>query len=270
MNVADSELMLGVLGREGYERDRRAGRRRRHAGQHLRGPRQRRAAGDRAGGRAAAPQAVRQRARRGRAAWRSAWARRCSSEVPRVDLVVGPDAYRNLPELIGMARRGERVSDTEFRAWEHYEDVPAGARIGSHRVRHGTAGLRLSRAPSASFPMTRGPERSRRLADVVREVERLGGAGHHRGHAARADGQLVSRRRSRLRRPAPRGRRGGRDPAAALHQPVPDRFHRRGHRGDGRDAGGLRARAPAGAERLQRGAAADAAALHPRAAISRS
>ena len=66
------------------------------------------------------------------------------AKVPRVDLVVGPDAYRNLPELIGLAQAGQRVSDTEFRSWEHYEDVPPVRENGSHGVRHGTAGMRLS------------------------------------------------------------------------------------------------------------------------------
>ena len=65
MNVADSELMFGLLGRDGLRPRRRSGRRRRHAGQHLRRPRQRRAAGDRPDGRAAAPQAARRRAGRG-------------------------------------------------------------------------------------------------------------------------------------------------------------------------------------------------------------
>src|SRR4029079_17925800 len=44
--------------------------------------------------------------------------------VPAVDLVVGPDGYRNLPELLAHARAGERRADVDQRDWEHYEDIP--------------------------------------------------------------------------------------------------------------------------------------------------
>nr|MBA3258021.1 tRNA (N6-isopentenyl adenosine(37)-C2)-methylthiotransferase MiaB [Gemmatimonadales bacterium] len=90
-------------------------------------------------------------------------------QVPRVDLVVGPDAYRNLPELIGMAQAGQRTSDTEFRSWEHYEDVPPARETGP------TAFITVQRGCDyrctfCIVPKTRGPERSRRLDDVLREV----------------------------------------------------------------------------------------------------
>jgi tRNA-2-methylthio-N6-dimethylallyladenosine synthase len=94
------------------------------------------------------------------------------ARVPRVDLVVGPDAYRNLPELIGLAQAGQRVSDTEFRSWEHYEDVPP------VRERAPTAFVTVQRGCDyrctfCIVPHTRGPERSRKLADVVREMTDL-------------------------------------------------------------------------------------------------
>src|SRR3954468_14060784 len=98
------------------------------------------------------------------------------AKVPRVDLVVGPDAYRNFPELVWMADSGQRVSDTEFRSWEHYEDVPP------VREKSPTAFVTVQRGCDyrctfCIVPFTRGPERSRRLEDVVREVETLATGG---------------------------------------------------------------------------------------------
>jgi tRNA-2-methylthio-N6-dimethylallyladenosine synthase len=94
------------------------------------------------------------------------------AKVPRVDLVVGPDAYRNLPELIGLAGAGQRVSDTEFRSWEHYEDVPPVRETGPTAFVTVQRGCDY-RCTFCIVPQTRGPERSRRLEDVVREVTAL-------------------------------------------------------------------------------------------------
>jgi tRNA-2-methylthio-N6-dimethylallyladenosine synthase len=94
------------------------------------------------------------------------------ARVPRVDLVVGPDAYRNLPALIGLAQGGQRVSDTEFRSWEHYEDVPAMREIGPTAFVTVQRGCDY-RCTFCIVPRTRGPERSRKLDDVVREVAGL-------------------------------------------------------------------------------------------------
>jgi tRNA-2-methylthio-N6-dimethylallyladenosine synthase len=96
--------------------------------------------------------------------------------VPRVDLVVGPDAYRNLPELIRHAQGGERVSDTEFRGWEHYEDVPAVRVPGPTQFVTVQRGCDY-RCTFCVVPYTRGPERSRKLEDVVAEVRQLADAG---------------------------------------------------------------------------------------------
>jgi tRNA-2-methylthio-N6-dimethylallyladenosine synthase len=94
----------------------------------------------------------------------------------KVDLVVGPDAYRNLTELLGQAAEGHRVADTAFRTWEHYEDVPPVREPGP------TAFVTVQRGCDYKctfciVPYTRGPERSRRLEDVVREVRGLAAAG---------------------------------------------------------------------------------------------
>ncbi len=101
---------------------------------------------------------------------------RLLERVPQVDLVVGPDGYRGLPELIARARAGERGTDVTFKSWEHYEDVPP--------VRETTASAYVTvqrgcdyRCTFCIVPMTRGPERSRKLTDVVREVTDLARTG---------------------------------------------------------------------------------------------
>jgi len=94
------------------------------------------------------------------------------ARVPRVDLVVGPDAYRNLPELLGQAQQGQRTADTEFRSWEHYEDVPAVREKGPTAFVTVQRGCDY-RCTFCIVPYTRGPERSRKLTDVVREISML-------------------------------------------------------------------------------------------------
>jgi tRNA-2-methylthio-N6-dimethylallyladenosine synthase len=96
--------------------------------------------------------------------------------APRVDLVVGPDAYRSLPDLIADAREGRRVVDTTFRSWEHYEDVPAVRAPGPRAFVTVQRGCDY-KCTFCIVPYTRGPERSRSLPDVVGEVEALVGEG---------------------------------------------------------------------------------------------
>jgi tRNA-2-methylthio-N6-dimethylallyladenosine synthase len=175
MNVADSELMFGVLGREGYVRaDDPA-----EADVMLVNTC---AVRDNAEQRVIGRMGELQRHKRpgdvlgvvGCMAQRLGPA--LLERVPRVALVVGPDAYRNLPELIGLAGQGQRSSDTAFRAWEHYEDVPAVRQNGPAAFVTVQRGCDY-RCTFCIVPHTRGPERSRRLSDVVREVRRLAEAG---------------------------------------------------------------------------------------------
>lgn len=142
------------------------------------------------------------------------------AKVPRVDLVVGPDAYRNLPELLGMAHSGERVTDTEFRSWEHYEDVPAvreKAPAAFVTVQRGCD----YRCTFCIVPYTRGPERSRKLHDILWEAADLVEQGvceitllgqtvnsYHDGHhdfadLLRAMGRISGLRRIRFTSPYP-------------------------------------------------------------------
>ncbi|MGD2135905.1 MAG: tRNA (N6-isopentenyl adenosine(37)-C2)-methylthiotransferase MiaB [Gemmatimonadales bacterium] len=97
---------------------------------------------------------------------------RLFEDAPHVDLVVGPDGYRGLPDLIARAADGRPTVDVAFKTWEHYEDVPA------ERADRVSAFVTVQRGCDyrctfCIVPMTRGRERSRKLDDVVREVRDL-------------------------------------------------------------------------------------------------
>ena len=175
MNVADTELRLGVLAREGYvQTDTPEGADvllvntcavRDNAEQRVIG---------RLGG-------LQQHTRHGGVlggvgCMAQRLGPRLLEQVPRVDIVAGPDAYRNLAALVAQAAAGDRGADTAFRSWEHYEDVPPVREAGA------TAFVTVQRGCDYKctfciVPYTRGPERSRKLEDVVREVCALAGQG---------------------------------------------------------------------------------------------
>jgi tRNA-2-methylthio-N6-dimethylallyladenosine synthase len=90
--------------------------------------------------------------------------------TPHVSIVIGPDGYRALPTLIENARNGVRASATDFDMEEHYEDFKP------RRFDKVKAWIPVQRGCDyrctyCIVPYTRGPERSRALADVVRETE---------------------------------------------------------------------------------------------------
>jgi tRNA-2-methylthio-N6-dimethylallyladenosine synthase len=101
---------------------------------------------------------------------------RVLERVPEVDLVIGPDGYRGLGELIARARAGERAVDVEFKSWEHYEDVPPVRETPVSAFVTVQRGCDY-RCTFCVVPMTRGSERSRKLSDVVREVTCLAAQG---------------------------------------------------------------------------------------------
>ncbi len=175
MNVADSELMLGLLGREGYVRSEVPAEAdvmlvntcavRDNAEQRVIGRMGELQRYKRAGGVLGVVGCMAQRL-----------GPRLLEQVPRVDLVVGPDGYRNLPALIGLARSGRRLAEVEFRPWEHYEDVPPVRENGPTAFVTVQRGCDY-RCTFCIVPYTRGPERSRKLEDVVREVRELAAQG---------------------------------------------------------------------------------------------
>jgi tRNA-2-methylthio-N6-dimethylallyladenosine synthase len=89
-----------------------------------------------------------------------------------VSLVVGPDGYRALPDLLEGARAGRRALAVDFDLEEHYED------FRPRRFDRAKAWIPVQRGCNYKctyciVPTTRGPERSRQLADVISEVERV-------------------------------------------------------------------------------------------------
>ena len=97
---------------------------------------------------------------------------RLLEQARHVSLVIGPDAYRALPALVERARHGQRVSSTAFDLEEHYEDFTP------RRFDKVKAWIPVQRGCDYKctyciVPTTRGSERSRRLADVVRETEQV-------------------------------------------------------------------------------------------------
>src|SRR5262252_3315755 len=90
-------------------------------------------------------------------------------KAKHVSVVIGPDGYRALPALIEGARNGTRTIATTFDLEEHYEDFQP------RRFDRVKAWIPVQRGCDyrctyCIVPTTRGPERSRRLEDVVREV----------------------------------------------------------------------------------------------------
>ena len=97
-------------------------------------------------------------------------------QAKHVSLVIGPDSYRALPALIEGARQGERHTATSFDLEEHYEDFAPRRFDGVKAWIPVQRGCDY-RCTYCIVPYTRGPERSRQLADVVREAEQVVASG---------------------------------------------------------------------------------------------
>jgi tRNA-2-methylthio-N6-dimethylallyladenosine synthase len=100
---------------------------------------------------------------------------------PAVDVVVGPQSYHRLPELLREARISTGVVDTEFPAEDKFSRLPAPS-ADAIRRRGVTAFVTVQEGCDkfCSFcvvPYTRGAEASRPLADVLNEIARLADAG---------------------------------------------------------------------------------------------
>ncbi len=89
-----------------------------------------------------------------------------------VDLVAGPDAYRDLPRLIRDARDGRRASSLDLSEFETYDDICPARKDGINAwiaVMRGCDNF----CTFCVVPYTRGRERSRPLESVVEETRKL-------------------------------------------------------------------------------------------------
>ena len=102
------------------------------------------------------------------------------AEIPRrapgVDIVVGPQAYHNLPALVRKAKAGERALDTDMPLLSKFGALPA-------RRRQGPSAFLTVQEGCDKFctycvvPYTRGAEISRPFAAIVDEAKALVDAG---------------------------------------------------------------------------------------------
>ena len=100
-------------------------------------------------------------------------------EEKLVDIVVGPDAYRTLPQLITEADGGQKAVNVLLSREETYSDISP-VRLNSNGI---TAFVSIMRGCNnmCSFcvvPFTRGRERSRDAQSIVNECRELFGQGY--------------------------------------------------------------------------------------------
>jgi tRNA-2-methylthio-N6-dimethylallyladenosine synthase len=101
--------------------------------------------------------------------------------APAVDLVVGPQSYHRLPELLARAEREGAVVDTEFPVEDKFDVLKAPSREAI-RARGVSAFVTVQEGCDkfctfCVVPYTRGAEVSRPVMKIVAEVERLADAG---------------------------------------------------------------------------------------------
>ena len=101
------------------------------------------------------------------------------ARAPVVDLVVGPQSYHRLPEMVVRAsQEGSRLIDTEFPEDDKFSELPA--RTGTRRAPSAFLTVQEGCDKFCTFcvvPYTRGAEYSRPVAEIVDEAARLADAG---------------------------------------------------------------------------------------------
>jgi tRNA-2-methylthio-N6-dimethylallyladenosine synthase len=98
------------------------------------------------------------------------------ARAPAVSMVVGPQAYHRLPDMIERASRGERATDTDMPEDAKFAALPKRRKVGP------SAFLTIQEGCDkfctyCVVPYTRGAEISRPFSDLLREAETLVAAG---------------------------------------------------------------------------------------------
>src|SRR6202158_5282615 len=101
--------------------------------------------------------------------------------APAVDLVVGPQSYHRLPDLLARAARDGKALDTDFPVDDKFNHLAAPDRAAI-RSRGVSAFVTVQEGCDkfctfCVVPYTRGAETSRPVKDIVAEVEILAAAG---------------------------------------------------------------------------------------------
>jgi tRNA-2-methylthio-N6-dimethylallyladenosine synthase len=102
------------------------------------------------------------------------------AEIPRrareVDIVVGPQAYHNLPKLVAQAARGERAIDLDLPGLDKFSALPARRKVGPSAFLTVQEGCDKF-CTYCVVPYTRGAEISRSKAAILDEARALVDAG---------------------------------------------------------------------------------------------
>ncbi|WP_095198390.1 tRNA (N6-isopentenyl adenosine(37)-C2)-methylthiotransferase MiaB [Mesorhizobium carmichaelinearum] len=100
---------------------------------------------------------------------------------PAVDLVIGPQTYHRLPDVLARVRRGEKIVETDYAIEDKFDHLPQPKR--AEVIKRGVTAFLTVQEGCDKFctfcvvPYTRGSEVSRPVAQIVAEAERLAEAG---------------------------------------------------------------------------------------------
>jgi len=98
------------------------------------------------------------------------------ARAPSVKVVVGPQAYHRLPDMLARATLGERVTDTDMPESTKFDALPKRRRSGPSAFLTVQEGCDKF-CTYCVVPYTRGAEISRPYADLIAEAQRLVEAG---------------------------------------------------------------------------------------------